>query len=64
MLTDDQFAKYVNDRFAAIDDSRRRNTKEVEPPTAPFVLLAPVEPNWNKCTNSTDYPTRPFSEVA
>jgi hypothetical protein len=61
MFDDDQFTKYVNARFPAIDDSQRRKAKEAARPTARFVLLAPVEPNSDKTANQT---APPFSEAA
>lgn len=61
MFDDDQFTKYVNARFPAIDESQRRKAKETAPPTARFVLLAPVEPNSDKIA---DQSASPFSEAA
>jgi len=64
MFNDDQFTKYVNDRFPAIGSTRRRKGEKVEPPKASFVLLAQVEPNSDERNNPTDQATRPYSEAA
>lgn len=64
MFTDDQFTKYVNGRFPAIDNSRQRKTIIVEPPRTPIVLLAPVVPNSDNPTVSADKITPPLSQAA
>lgn len=61
MFNDDQFTKYVNARFPVIDESQWRKAIKAAPPTARFVLLAPVEPNSDKTADQT---APPFSEAA
>lgn len=64
MFTDDQFTKYVNDRFPAIGDGRQRKINEAKPAKVPIVLLAQIEPQNAKRNESTDQAAPPLSQAA